>query len=166
MPFPRTATRHWSIWDAPFGPVRKQSSALLCSLELATASPAVARLAANCFLTGCTLRYIIEGVLVYPEVVFGLLRRYSDRLELHLLAVVIRLVLGVCLIYQASVSKYPLAIEIIGWLSILAAVFFAVIGRNKFIQLMAWALSMVNINGRVAGLFASIFGAFIIDAFI
>ena len=33
-------------------PVRKQPSALLCSLELATASPAVARLAADCFLAG------------------------------------------------------------------------------------------------------------------
>jgi hypothetical protein len=105
-------------------------------------------------------------IIVYPEIVFGFLRRYSDRVELHLLAVVIRLVLGVCLIYQASVSKYPLTIEIIGWLSIVAAVIFAVIGREKFIQLMAWALSMVNIMGRVGGLFASIFGAFLIYAFI
>jgi len=105
-------------------------------------------------------------IIVYPEIVFGFLRRYSDRVELHLLAVVIRLVLGVCLIYQASVSKYPLVIEIIGWLSIVAAVIFAVIGRDKFIQLMAWALSMVNIMGRVGGLFASIFGAFLIYAFI
>ena len=37
---------------------------LLCSLELAAVSPAVARLAANRFLTGCILRYLIEGVLV------------------------------------------------------------------------------------------------------
>ncbi len=36
---------------------------MLHSLELTTASPAVARLAANCFLTGCILRYLIEGVL-------------------------------------------------------------------------------------------------------
>lgn len=105
-------------------------------------------------------------IIVNPEIVFGFLRRYSDRVELHLLAVVIRLVLGVCLIYQASVSRYPLAIEIIGWLSIVAAVIFAVIGREKFIQLMAWALSMVNIMGRVGGLFASIFGAFLFYAFI
>ncbi len=33
-------------------PFRKRLSALLCSLELATASPAVARLADNRFLTG------------------------------------------------------------------------------------------------------------------
>ena len=74
MPFSRTATRHWSIWDAPFGPARKQPcpkhslrswgrpSALLCSLELATASPAVARLAADCFLVGC----IHQSLVVRP----------------------------------------------------------------------------------------------------
>jgi len=70
MPFTRTApkvgalaTRHWPIWGAPFGPARKWLSALLCSLELATASSEGARLAANRFLTGCFLRYFIEGVL-------------------------------------------------------------------------------------------------------
>jgi len=64
MPFSRTVTRHWPIWGTPFGPARKQSSALLCSFELAMASPAVARLAANCFLTCCILRYFIEGALI------------------------------------------------------------------------------------------------------
>jgi hypothetical protein len=63
MPFTRAATRHWPIWGAPFGPVRKRLSALLCSFELAMASPAVARQAANRFLNDCILRYIIEGVL-------------------------------------------------------------------------------------------------------
>ena len=67
VPFTRTATQHWPIWGAPFGPVRKRLSALLCSFELALASPAVARLAANRFLTGCILRYLIEGVLVLEE---------------------------------------------------------------------------------------------------
>lgn len=105
-------------------------------------------------------------ILINPEIVFGFLRRYSDRVELHLLAVIIRLVLGVCLIYQASVSRYPLAIEIIGWLSIVAAVIFAVIGRVKFIQLMAWALSLVKTTGRIGGALASVFGAFLIYAFI
>ena len=63
MSFSRTATRHWPIWGAPFGPARKQPSALLCSLELATASPAVARLAADCFLTGC----IHQSLVVRPR---------------------------------------------------------------------------------------------------
>ena len=59
--------RHWLIWGAPFGPARKRSSALLRSLELAMASPVVARLAANRFLTGCTLIYHVDGVLVLHQ---------------------------------------------------------------------------------------------------
>ena len=51
------ADHHRISWGRP--------SALLCSLELAMANPTVARLAANRFLAGCILRYIIEGVLTY-----------------------------------------------------------------------------------------------------
>ena len=67
-PFPRTATPQWRLCGALAGRAQKGSSALLHSLELATASPAVARLAANRFLAGCILRYLIEGVLVYLPV--------------------------------------------------------------------------------------------------
>ena len=105
-------------------------------------------------------------ILVNPEIVFGFLRKNSAKIELHILAVAIRLVLGAFLIYQSGASKYPLAIEIIGWLSIVAAVFFAVIGRNNFSRLMAWALSQVKTLGRVGGVIASVFGAFLIHAFI
>ncbi|MBW2317964.1 MAG: hypothetical protein JRF24_04645 [Deltaproteobacteria bacterium] len=89
-----------------------------------------------------------------------------DKLVLHILAVVIRLVLGAFLIYQSGASKYPFVIEVIGWLSIVAAVFFAVIGRNNFSKLMAWALSRVKTLGRVGGVIASAFGAFLIHAFV
>ena len=63
MPFSRSATQYWAIWVAPFGPARKRQSALLRSFELATASPALARLTADRFLTGCILSYHLEGVL-------------------------------------------------------------------------------------------------------
>jgi len=111
---------------------------------------------------------ILTGIviLINPETVFGLLRKHSDKIELHILAVAIRLVLGVFLIYQSAVSRYPFTIEIIGWLSIVAAVFFAVIGRNNFSRLMAWALSKVKTMGRVGGIIASAFGAFLIHAFV
>ena len=105
-------------------------------------------------------------ILVNPEIVFGFLRKHSDKIELQILAVAIRLVLGVFLIYQSGDSKYPFVIEIMGWLSIIAAVFFAVIGRNNFTRLMVWALSKVKTLGRVGGVFASTFGAFLIYAFV
>ena len=105
-------------------------------------------------------------ILIDPEIVFGLLRKHSDKIGLQILAVAIRLVLGAFLIYQSDVSKYPLVIEIIGWLSIVAAICLAVIGRNNFIRLMAWALSLTKSLGRVGGIIAVAFGAFLVYAFI
>ena len=105
-------------------------------------------------------------IVINPEVIFGFLRKNLDKLELHILAVAIRLVLGVLLIYQSKVSKFPFVIEIIGWLSIVAAIFLAVMGRRNFNRLMSWALSLSKPFARVGGIFAMTFGAFLIYAFV
>lgn len=68
--------------------------------------------------------------------------------------------LGVLLINQSSASNYPLAIEIIGWLSIIAAIFFAVIGRTNFKRIMSWALSLATPISRAGSAVAICFGAF------
>jgi len=105
-------------------------------------------------------------IVINPEVIFGILRKNLDKLVLHILAVVVRLVLGALLIYQSNISKFPFAIEIIGWLSIVAAIFLAVMGRRNFNRLMSWALSLSKPFGRVGGVFAVAFGAFLIYAFV
>jgi hypothetical protein len=105
-------------------------------------------------------------IVINPEGIFGFLRNNLDKLVLHIMAVVVRLVIGVLLIYQANVSKFPFAIEIIGWLSIVAAIFIAVMGRRNFNRLMSWALSLSKSFGRVGGILAVAFGAFLIYAFV
>lgn len=105
-------------------------------------------------------------IVINPEVIFGFLRNNLDRLELHILAVAVRIVLGVLLIYQSSVSKFPLVMEIIGWVSVVAAIFLAVMGRRNFNRLMSWALSLAKPIGRVGGALAMAFGAFLIYAFV
>jgi len=107
-------------------------------------------------------------ILFNPEIVFGLLRKNADQLSLHIIAVVIRLALGICLIEQAEISIYPLVIEVLGWLSIVAALTFGVIGRKRYKQLMHWALSdsLITRFGRFGGLLAAGFGAFLVYAFI
>ena len=87
-------------------------------------------------------------------------------MELYVTAVVIRLVLGVLLIYQSDVSRYPVVIEIIGWLSITAAVFFTVIGHGNFCRIMDWAFSLLKPWGRAGGVLAACFGAFLVHAFV
>ncbi len=105
-------------------------------------------------------------IVINPEVIFGFLRNKLDKLGLNILAIVVRLVLGVLLIYQSNVSKFPFVIEIIGWLSIVSAIFLAVIGRRNFNRLMSWALSLVKPFGRVGGVLAAAYGAFLIYAFV
>ena len=105
-------------------------------------------------------------IVINPEVIFGFLRNNLDKLVLHIIAVAVRLVIGVLLIYQSSVSKFPFVIEIIGWLSIVAAIFLSVMGRRNFNRLMSWALSLSKPLGHVGGVLAVAFGAFLIYAFV
>ncbi len=111
---------------------------------------------------------LLAGIVIVmnPEVIFGFLRNNLDKLVLHILAVVIRLILGALLIYQSNISKFPFVIEIIGWLSIVTAIFLAVMGRRNFNRLMSWALSLSKTFGRVGGIVAVAFGAFLIYAFV
>lgn len=105
-------------------------------------------------------------ILINPDIIFGYLRRNLDNIGLHILAVVVRLVLGILLIYYSGVSRFPVLIEVIGWISIIAAVTLAVIGRKNFHRLMSWALNVLKPVARLGGIIAMAFGGLIVYAFI
>ena len=109
---------------------------------------------------------IVAGLIIVinPDTVFGLLRRKLESLGLHILAVVVRIILGAALIICAAGSKYPSAILILGWISIVAAAVLGIIGRTNFKRLMSWALSVAPSFGRLGGLLAILFGGFLIHA--
>jgi hypothetical protein len=111
---------------------------------------------------------LLAGVIIIinPDYIFGLLNKHTEKLELQILAIVVRIALGVLFISQSGVSKYPLVIEIIGWFSIVSAIFFTVIGRNNFNRIISWALSLAKPVGRAGGVVAVCFGAFLIYAFV
>jgi hypothetical protein len=111
---------------------------------------------------------LLAGVamLVNPAYFARLLADSAYRVELHVLAVVIRLLLGGLLVYCAAASRFPFVIHVLGWVSVIAALVLAVIGRQRFIALMNWALQWVQKFGRVAGLIAAALGAFLIYAFV
>ncbi|WP_316365608.1 PigN domain-containing protein [Candidatus Thiodiazotropha sp. CDECU1] len=105
-------------------------------------------------------------ILINPETLLGPIRDNSDKPLLQVVAVVVRLILGILLVSESESSGYPIAIEILGWLAIVAAITLALMGRENFKRLMSWALSLIEPYGRVGGVLASLFGAFIVYAFI
>ena len=109
---------------------------------------------------------IVAGVIIVinPDTIFGLLRNKLELLSLHILAVVVRVILGVALIMYATESRYPTAISILGWISIVAASVLGIMGRTNFKRLMSWALSVAPSFGRIGGLLVIIFGCFLIYA--
>jgi len=111
---------------------------------------------------------LVAGIIIIinPAIIIGTLKKNINKLELHVLAVVVRVLLGALLIYLAGTTKYPVTIEVIGWISLLAAVIFTLIGRKKFIRLMSWSLSLVEPFCRIGGVLACCFGVFLIYAFI
>ena len=109
---------------------------------------------------------IIAGIIIVisPESVFGLMHRKLESLGLHIFAVVVRIIIGVALIRCAAESKYPTAILILGWISIVAASVLGIMGRTNFRRLMSWALSLKPTFGRIGGFIAILFGGFLIHA--
>lgn len=106
------------------------------------------------------------SLITSPEFIIRVLRENADKLWLHIGAVAVRLFLGALLIYQASVSKFPVTMEVIGWIAIFAAIVFTIIGRNNFKRLISWAFSLVEPFGRIGGVLAIFFGSFLIYAFV
>jgi hypothetical protein len=105
-------------------------------------------------------------ILLKPEIIFGYLYKNIEKPILHIFAVVIRIVLGLFMILESNVSKFPQIIELIGWISIIAAILLGIIGRRYFVSLMNWALSLSEPFARIGGIFAMGFGAFLVYAFI
>lgn len=60
-------SRSGALWVAPDGKGDERSSALLHSFALATTSPALACLGADCFSSCLTCRYHVHGILMLEQ---------------------------------------------------------------------------------------------------
>ena len=109
---------------------------------------------------------IVAGfiIVINPENIFGLLRRKQESIGLHILAVVVRVIIGVALILCASQTRFPTAILVLGYISIIAAAVLGMMGRANFKRLMSWALGLAPSFGRIGGLLAICFGGFLLYA--
>ena len=106
------------------------------------------------------------SLVIRPEIVFGFMRSHADKLILHIWAVVVRLIVGVLLIYQSDVSKFPSVVEALGWIFVIVAFSLSVMGRRNFNRLISWALSLSDSFGRVSGVAGVAFGGFLVYVFL
>ncbi len=113
---------------------------------------------------GALIFMIGAMVLVRPDTVFGLMRRHSGTLGIHILAVVVRLALGAALVVYADESRFPVTLAVLGWLTLVVAITLAVMGRSNFLSLMNWAMGFAASYGRLAGVLALLLGGFLIYA--
>ena len=103
-------------------------------------------------------------LLIHPKIITQFLQKNLNSVELHVVAVVVRFALGFILIFHAPQTRFPLTMEVLGWVAIVAAVFLVIIGRTRFKSLMAWAMGLASSYGRIGGVFAVLFGAFLVYA--
>lgn len=108
----------------------------------------------------------IAGIVLVlrPAILFNFLHQYQDSSVIYGLAILARAVFGIALLLIAPTSQFPLALSIIGWIAIVAAIFIGAIGPARFHILMAWVLNLSTGWGRVAGLFTLLFGGFLVYA--
>lgn len=119
-------------------------------------------------ILGFGILILLSGllILINPNVVFNLLRNNLESLSLYAIAITVRLVLGIVLIAYATVSKFPIIFQILGWLSIIAAVFLGAMGRPRFQQVLLWVTGIKPVYARFTGILAMLFGGFLIYAIV
>lgn len=105
------------------------------------------------------------SLLITPEIIIGWIEENLETTSLYISAIVARLVLGVIFIAAAGKSKYPIVIKILGYLFIIAAIIFILIGQESFRNFMASFIPHVKPFAPISGLLSIVFGGFLIYAF-
>ena len=103
-------------------------------------------------------------LIIRPEFIFSILTKYGDSLSLQIFAVIVRILFGVALVIGASESKYPIVLQIFGWLLISAALVIGGIGRERFKKVVKWSVKLPTSIYRLASVLSILFGCFLIYA--
>jgi len=103
-------------------------------------------------------------LLVQPRQILDWLVDRTETAWLFTGAILVRLVLGAALISHAPLSRFPLALEVLGWMAVAAALVLLLMGRGRFSRFVRWAFGLAGSLVRIAGVVAVLFGAFLIYA--
>ena len=104
------------------------------------------------------------SILVKPDLLLGWIEDNLASKALYIGAIVGRLGIGAVLILAAKASKFPKTFQIIGYIAILAAIIFLLIGHEQFIDFLSLFIPEFLQYAPVSGLVSLAFGGFLIFA--
>ncbi len=103
-------------------------------------------------------------ILTSPSTVTQFLQKHHASKTIFGSAVAVRLVVGLVLVAEASQSRFPLTLEVLGWVFILAAIFLLAMRHHNFVRLIKWVLEKFDPYARIGGVIAALFGVFLLHA--
>ena len=111
------------------------------------------------------LALVIIALCVYgvitPKGLIGLVMGVWDKSYAMFLAVVVRIALGVLILVAAETSRFPTVFFIIGWISIVAAIAIAIVGKERIGKVIGWGMQLPQLLMRMWCLFGVAFGLFL-----
>lgn len=105
-------------------------------------------------------------ILVKPDLIISIFSKFKNSFVFHSGAIIARIILGIALVTGSSGSRYPLALEVLGWLTLASAAVLCLMGRNRFIKMIELVIGSSQTFKRVMGFFGILFGCFFIYAVI
>ena len=100
-------------------------------------------------------------ILVSPQRFRNTMSRFAGQPR-FLFAVIARILIGAILLYEASNLRFTLAMQIIGGISILAAVALLLMGQERMDRIIDWFMPLSDEVFRIMSVFAFAFGTFLI----
>jgi len=100
-------------------------------------------------------------ILVAPEKFRSMMNKFAGQPR-FLFAIIVRIFFGAILLAEAANLKFPLAMKIIGGISIAAAVIILLIGQERMDRFIDYWMRMSDNVLRVWSVFALAFGGFLI----
>jgi hypothetical protein len=115
-------------------------------------------------IVGICISAIALAVISVPGTLIELVKNLEVTTGLRVFASVVRILLGILMVYIADLTRFPLVIEWLGYLFILAGVGLLLV-KNQLLQTMInWFLGFNLIAVRIAGVVALLFGGFLVLA--
>jgi len=112
-------------------------------------------------LFGIVVCGISIWALFVPERLLQMIMAINDKKVTYLAAVGVRLLLGVTLVLAAPDSAFPVVFEVIGWLTIFAAVILSLLGKGLQRKLATWFSGLSRLEVRGWLMLAIAFGLFL-----